>query len=53
VVYNPGSKNEGKTRVRYGFIGKPAPENVRNKYINKSIAHHKKKGDASPFRYKL
>ena len=38
---------------RWGFHGKRAQENIRNNYINKSIAHHKKKGAANPIRYSL
>ncbi len=43
----PGFKN------RWGFHGKRAQENVRDSYINKSIAHHKKRGAANPIRYSL
>jgi hypothetical protein len=43
----PGYKN------RWGFHGSPAPEQVRNNYLNKSIAHHKKRGSANPIRYTL
>lgn len=43
----PGYKN------RWGFNGRRAQEGVRDKYINKSIAHHKKRGAANPIRYSL
>jgi hypothetical protein len=43
-----GWKNTGK---RYQFEGKIAPQEIRNKYINKRI--EKKKGAANPIRYKL
>lgn len=43
----PGYKN------RWGFHGAPAVGLVRNKYLNKSIAHHKKRGAANPIRYSL
>ena len=43
----PGYKN------RWGFYGKKAIDQVRSVYINKSIAHHKKKGAANPIRYNL
>jgi hypothetical protein len=43
----PGYKN------RWGFHGKPAVDLVRNKYLNKSIAHHKKRGAANPIKYSL
>ena len=37
----------------WGFNGHRAPDVVRNKYINKSIAHKKKKGMNNPIRYSL
>lgn len=37
----------------YGFNGKPAPDEIRNLYINKSVAHIKKKGAAQVIRYKF
>lgn len=49
----PNAKSFGQTKIGYGFIGKVANENIRNKYINKSIAHTKKRGAASAFRYNL
>ena len=38
---------------RWGFHGKLATNNVRDIYLNKSIAHHKKRGAANPLRYSL
>jgi len=38
---------------RWGFHGKLATNNVREIYLNKSIAHHKKRGAANPLRYIL
>jgi hypothetical protein len=35
----------------YGFNGKPAPDEIRNLYINKSVAHIKQKGAAQVIRY--
>ena len=43
----------GQTKIGYGFNGRVANQQVRNKYINKSIAHKKKKGAASAIRYNL
>jgi hypothetical protein len=43
----PGYKN------RWEFHGRRALSNVRDKYLNKSIAHHKKRGAANPIRYSL
>lgn len=39
--------------IGYGFDGKPAPDEIRNIYINKSIAHKKIRGQANPVRLKL
>jgi len=41
------------SKVRWGFEGIVAEENVRAVYINKSIAHVKKQGAANPIRYSL
>jgi len=38
---------------RWGFHGRRALNDVRDKYLNKSIAHHKKRGSANPIRYSL
>lgn len=43
----------GKEKIRWGFNGKVAPESIRSKYLNKSVAHHKSKGTANPIRYNL
>lgn len=51
--YLPHSKKHGQTKIGYGFNGVPAPNEIRNLYINKSIAHTKKKGAASAIRYNL
>lgn len=42
--YNPGAKKYGQTYIGYGFNGTIANEEVRSRYINKSISHVKKKG---------
>lgn len=47
------SKRHGQTKIGYGFNGVVAPLNTRKKYINKSIAHTKKRGAASAIRYNL
>ena len=51
--YNPGTKKAGKTYVGYGFDGQVALNKVRNLYINKSVAHKKKKGASNPIIYNL
>ncbi|WP_010177156.1 LEM-3-like GIY-YIG domain-containing protein [Aquimarina agarilytica] len=42
-----------ETKSRWGFNGKVASDEVRDIYINKSIAHTKKKGAANPIKYRL
>ena len=39
--------------IRWGFNGEIAIDIIRNKYLNKSIAHTKKRGAANPIRYKI
>lgn len=51
--YNPGSKKAGKTYTGYGFDGHVAPNLVRNKFLNKSVAHKKKRGASNPITYNL
>lgn len=51
--YLPNAKSHGKTKTGFGFNGEIAPSEIRDKYINKSIAHLKKKGAASAIRYNL
>lgn len=38
---------------RWGFNGVVANDEVRNKYLNKSIVHTKKRGAANPIKYRL
>lgn len=51
--YNKGAKNFGKTKIGYGFNGVVADSKIRDLYLNKSIVHLKKKGEASPVKFKL
>lgn len=51
--YLPSSKRYGETKIGFGFNGKIAPDDIRNLYFNKSIAHTKKRGAASAIRYNL
>lgn len=51
--YTPKAKKYGQTKIGYGFDGVVAPDEIRNLYLNKSIAHTKKKGAASAIRYNL
>jgi len=51
--FTPNAKRFGETKIGYGFNGQIAPENIRMKYLNKSIAHVKKRGAASAIRYNL
>jgi hypothetical protein len=49
--YLPTSKKYGQTKIGYGFNGHQASDEIRNLYLNKSIAHTKKRGAASAIRY--
>lgn len=51
--YNVNSGKSGNIKIGFGFNGVVANEEIRNKYINKSIAHLKKKGSANVVRYNL
>jgi hypothetical protein len=51
--YGQNAKKFGQTKIGYGFNGKVANDQFRVKYINKSIAHIKKRGAASVIRYNL
>ena len=42
-----------KRKNRWGFNGEIAKPEIREKYINKSLAHTKKKGAANPIKYRL
>lgn len=42
--FNPNAKKFGQTYIGYGFEGKVADDEIRNRYINKSIAENKKRG---------
>lgn len=42
-----------KINRRWGFDGEDAPKEIKDIYLNKSIAHVKKKGAANPIRYNL
>lgn len=48
-IYIPNAKRQN----RWGFNGTVAGNDVRDLYINKSIAHTKKKGAANPIKYIL
>ena len=51
--YNLGTKKHGQSYVGFGFEGQVAPEEIRNKFINKSMAHAKKRGIANAVRLNL
>lgn len=51
--YNKNAKKQNQTKIGYGFNGVMAPAEIRDKYINKSINHVKKRGAASVIRYNL
>lgn len=43
----------GQPKVRWAFEGFVSPDEVREKYINMSVAHVKVKGASNPIRYSL
>ena len=51
--YTPKSKRHGQTRQGLAFEGIVAPSHIRTMYLNKSIAHHKKRGAATAHRLTL
>lgn len=51
--YNPGTKKAGKIYTGYGFDGQIAHDSIRDLYINKSVAHKKKRGASNPIMYNL
>jgi len=52
--YKVQSKNQsGKDKTRWAFDGIKAADEIRNKYINRTISHVKKRGAANPIRYTL
>ena len=50
--YTAATENN-KINKRWGFDGEDAPKEIKDIYLNKSIAHVKKKGAANPIRYNL
>lgn len=51
--YGMNTKKAGQYYLGYGFDGQIAKKNVRDLYINKSIAHKKARGKANPITYHL
>lgn len=49
----PSKDKNGKEKTRWAFNGSVADDSIRKYYINKSISHSKKKGNANPVRYKI
>jgi hypothetical protein len=49
----PMNTDNNKINKRWGFNGEEASDELKHIYLNKSIAHVKKKGAANPIRYKL
>jgi uncharacterized protein len=47
------STENNKINKRWGFDGEDAPKEIKDLYLNKSIAHVKKKGAANPIRYNI
>lgn len=44
---------ERDTKIRWGFEGRVAKDEIRGLYINRSVAHAKRQGAANPIRYRL
>ena len=44
---------DNKINRRWGFDGEDAPQEIKDIYLNKSIAHTKRKGAANPIRYNI
>lgn len=51
--YLPNAKRFGQTKIGFGFNGNVAATEIRDLYINKSVAHKKKKGASGAIRYNL
>jgi len=51
--YTPKASKYGETRLGLSFTGKVARASIRDMYINKSIAHKKKRGSATAHRLAL
>ena len=51
--YGSKSKRHGEVRQGLAFDGHVAPSHIRELYLNKSIAHHKKRGAATAHRLTL
>lgn len=51
--YGKGSKKEGETYMGFAFEGVQAPEEIRSKFVGKSVAWAKKRGAASPVIFTL
>lgn len=49
----PPDSSTGKSQPRYRFSGEVANEEIREKYLFKSIAKAKKRGAANPVRYNI
>jgi uncharacterized protein len=43
----------GQPKIRWGFNGDMAQEDIRSKYVNTSVAHVKVRGAANPIRYEF
>mgnify|MGYP001464000346 FL=1 len=41
----------GRKKTRMAFVGVEAEKSIRDMYLNKSVAHFKKKGSQNPIRY--
>jgi len=51
TAYATRSNHDVAIRDRWEFIGEVAPDIIRNRYINKSIAHYFSRGAQNPIMY--
>ena len=49
--YKTRTKDDVNYAGRWEFIGEAAPEEIRKKYLDKSVAHYFKRGAANPIMY--
>lgn len=49
--YVSRSESEVSKPGRWEFVGAPAPEDVRNRYVGRSVAHYFKHGAQNPVAY--
>lgn len=51
VIYATREEDYEKVKTRFEFVGNIAPENVRRRYVNKSVSSLFNHGNQNPIRY--